>query len=97
VGDVLVSRRGDRVRFSVRVQPRAASAGVGGAHAGALRVRVTAPPAGGAANAALVAVLAEALDIGKGSVHIIAGAGSRVKVIEVEGVEIERVRGLAHG
>jgi hypothetical protein len=30
-------------------------------------------------------------------VHIIAGTGSRVKVVEVEGVDVERVRALAHG
>jgi uncharacterized protein YggU (UPF0235/DUF167 family) len=59
---------------------------------GALRVRVSAPPVDGAANAALVRVVAEALGIAKGRVRLVVGATARHKLIEIEGVEPAFVR-----
>jgi uncharacterized protein YggU (UPF0235/DUF167 family) len=48
----------------------------------------------GAANAALIEMLAAALDVAKRSVHIVAGASSRTKVVEVDGLEAQRAREL---
>lgn len=76
----------------MRVQPRASRSEIDGVHDGALRVRLTSPPVDGAANAALIALLAEMLDVAKRSVHIVTGAASRVKVIDVDGVNTDRVR-----
>jgi uncharacterized protein len=53
---------------------------------GALRVRVAAPPIEGAANQALVRVLAEELGVARRSVRLVAGAAGRQKLIVVEGV-----------
>lgn len=83
------------VRFGVRVQPRASRAGVLGLHGESLRVRVQAAPADGAANAAVVALLAEALGVPPRSVRIVAGATSRSKLVEVTGVTPEAVLALA--
>jgi uncharacterized protein (TIGR00251 family) len=83
------------VRFGVRVQPRASRAGVDGVHGDALRVRVSAPPVDGAANDAVVEVLATALGVPRRAVTIVAGAGSRSKVVEVEGVTVDTVLALA--
>ena len=83
------------VRFTVRVQPRASRSAIEGVHGDALRVRLSAPPVDGAANEALVELLAKALDVAKRNVRVVAGAASRSKVIEVEGVASERVRALA--
>ncbi|MBI3567242.1 MAG: YggU family protein [Gemmatimonadetes bacterium] len=83
------------VRFAVRVQPRASRAGVDGVHGDALRVRVHAPPVDGAANDAVIAVLADALRVAKRDVRIVSGEGSRSKVVEVAGVSVEAVRALA--
>ncbi|HET7457259.1 MAG TPA: DUF167 domain-containing protein [Gemmatimonadaceae bacterium] len=91
------------VRFDVRVQPRASRTEVGGAHGGALRVRLSAPPVDGAANDALVDALAESLGVPRRAVRIVAGATSRAKVVEVDagttaggaGRVSERVRALA--
>jgi uncharacterized protein len=56
---------------------------------GALRVRVAAPPIEGAANQALVRVLAEELGVARRSVRLVAGAAGRQKLIVVEGVSAE--------
>ena len=87
-------RGGGAVRFGVRVQPRSSRTEVAGVHAGALKVRLHAPPVDGAANEALVAFLAEALGVPRRQVRIVAGASSRAKVVEVEGVDVARVREL---
>lgn len=48
-----------------------------------MRVRLTAPPAEGAANAQLVKLLAGELGVRKSSITIIKGETSRNKVVEV--------------
>ena len=83
------------LRFAVRVQPRASRSAIEGTHGDALRVRLSAPPVDGAANEALVELLAKALGVAKGKVRVVAGAASRSKVIEVDGVGSARVRALA--
>jgi uncharacterized protein len=90
-----VSRRGDAVRFAVRVQPRASRSAVAGVHGGALKVRLAAPPVDGAANEALVRLLAELLGVPRRAVRIEGGHGSRSKLVEVDGVDVEAVRRLA--
>jgi uncharacterized protein (TIGR00251 family) len=82
------------VRFAVRVQPRSSRTGVDGIHGEALKVRVHAPPVEGAANEAVVAVLAAALGVPRGAVRIVSGGGSRSKVVEVRGVTAEAVQAL---
>ena len=66
-----------------------------GVHGDALKVRVAAPPVDGAANAALVELLAAALGIPRRGVRIVSGASSRSKVVEIDGVAVENIRRLA--
>lgn len=82
------------VRFDVRVQPRASRSEIVGEQEGALRVRLAAPPVDGAANEALVELLADLFHVAKRDVRIVAGATSRRKVVEVDGVTAERVLAL---
>jgi uncharacterized protein YggU (UPF0235/DUF167 family) len=56
---------------------------------GILRARVAAPAIEGAANQALLRLLADELDIPKRDIRLIAGAASRTKLIVVEGVDPE--------
>lgn len=62
-----------RVRFDVRVAPRASREAIVGEHDGALKVALTAPPVDGAANAALVALIAGALGVPKRAVTLVRG------------------------
>jgi uncharacterized protein (TIGR00251 family) len=82
------------VQFAVQVQPRAATEGVVGAYGDALRVRVRAPPVDHAANTSLIAVLARSLGVRERQVRIVAGAASRRKVVEVDGISPARVVAL---
>ena len=78
------------VRVALKVTPKAARAGVTGVatdvagHA-VLKVRVTAPPAGGKANAALVKLLAKAWKLPRGALKVVAGGKDRRKTLLVEG------------
>jgi len=85
---------GGGVRLSVRVQPRASASEIAGVHGEALKVRLTAPPVDGAANEALVEFLAGTFEIPKRAVTIVSGSSSRLKVVELAGITVDRVRRL---
>ena len=74
------------VRIEVHVQPRASRTELAGLHGGRLKIRLAAPPVDGAANAALVEFVAEKLGVAKSRVRVVAGATSRQKVVEIDGV-----------
>jgi uncharacterized protein (TIGR00251 family) len=93
-GALAVQARDGGVRFAVRVVPRASRSAVEGVHGDALKVRLAAPPVDGAANEALVALLADALGVRPRAVRIVHGTTARTKVIEVDGVEAAAVRRL---
>ena len=80
------------VRVRLRVQPRASRTELAGIHGDALRVRLTAPPVDGAANAALVRFLAERLGVARAAVRLVSGESSRSKVVEVVGVDVSAAR-----
>ncbi len=64
-------------------------------HGDALKVRLAAPPVDGAANAALVVLLADELDVARHAVRIVAGESSRSKTVQVDGIEPDFVERLA--
>ena len=92
-----VDARNGAVRFAVHVQPRASRSEISGLHGDALKVRLAAPAIDGAANAALIELLAELLGVARRSVHITGGQRSRSKVVEVAGITIESVQRLVTG
>jgi uncharacterized protein YggU (UPF0235/DUF167 family) len=79
------------VRFAVRLTPRAAADHVDGVVDGVLRARVGAPAVEGAANNALIRLIAESLGVARRDVRIIAGATSRQKLVAVDGVDAAAV------
>ncbi|HJK92534.1 MAG TPA: DUF167 family protein [Polyangiaceae bacterium LLY-WYZ-15_(1-7)] len=83
------------VVFPVRVAPRASRSAIAGLHGGALKVALTAPPVEGAANAALVKLLAKKLGVAKSAVTIVRGERGRDKQVRVAGVDAAAARALA--
>ncbi len=79
------------IRFAVRLTPRAAVDHVDGVMGGVLKARVTAPAVEGAANHALVRLLAEELGVARSEVRIVAGATAREKLVVVDGVDAESI------
>jgi uncharacterized protein len=72
----------------IRVTPRSSKPGVGGWRAGAdgrevLEVRVAEAPSDGAANAAVIKLLARAFGISRSELSIISGAASRHKRVAI--------------
>jgi hypothetical protein len=86
-----------RVRFGVRVQPRAAKSSVLGILGDALKVRVAAAPVDGAANEELLKFLTKIFAVGVRDVRIVAGETSRSKIVEIDGITERAVRNLAEG
>lgn len=70
----------------VRVQPRSARDALSGERAGALLVRLTAPPVEGRANEALARVLGRALGVAPSAVRVLHGLAARDKLVAVAGV-----------
>ncbi len=79
-------------RLAVRLQPRAKRNEIDGERAGALLVRVAAPPVEGRANEALRKLLAKRLRVPRGAVTVVSGESGRDKVIEVEGLDEAELR-----
>ena len=78
-----------RIRLDLRVSPGATRSAVVGRHGRGWKLRVAAPPEGGRANASVVDLLATSLDVRRPDVRIVAGAGSRDKVVEISGLTLE--------
>jgi uncharacterized protein (TIGR00251 family) len=78
--------------IAIRLQPRAKRTEVVGERAGAIVVRVTAPPVDGKANAALCALVAKAAGVAPSHVAVVRGQSARYKVVRVDGVTAEALR-----
>lgn len=72
------------MRVAIRVKPGAPRTRVGGLHGDRLVVAVTARAVDGAATAAALVALAEALGVRPRQVYLLLGATSRDKLVEVE-------------
>jgi uncharacterized protein (TIGR00251 family) len=88
----MVQRDGNSLILHVLVQPNASEDSIIGFHGEALKVKVTAPPAGGKANQSLRKLLAGALNVGQSDIEIIRGHTSRRKVLRIWNVSPEKAR-----
>ncbi len=73
-------------RLSIRVTLRGGRDRIDGVRDGALLVRVAASPVDGAANTAVVKLLAAFLRVPPSSVRIVSGSSGRMKVVFIEGI-----------
>lgn len=81
----------------VRVIPRARRTEITGRRGDAILVRLAAPPVDGAANGALIAFLAERLNLPQRQIVIARGATARDKAVAIDGLspgEIARRLGV---
>jgi uncharacterized protein len=83
--------RENTLLISVKVVPRSSKNSIEWEQ-GNLKVRLTAPPVDGAANEALVALLAERLALPKRSISIVHGATARQKMVEILGISLEDIK-----
>ncbi len=90
-----VTAEGDVV-LRLHVQPGAGRTAVSGKHGDALKVRVAAPPEGGRANEAVIALVAETLGVGKDAVTLTSGESSRSKRVKISGVSPDAAARLLH-
>jgi uncharacterized protein (TIGR00251 family) len=80
------------VVVDIHVVPNARQTDLDGLHDGALRVRLHAPPVDGKANEALVAWLAQRLDIPRRSVSLIRGLSHRRKQLRIDAAVAQTAR-----
>jgi uncharacterized protein (TIGR00251 family) len=74
------------VILSVRVIPRSPRSRIDGRRGDAILVRLAAPPVDGAANDALIDLLARAFDRPRRDITILSGLASRDKRVEIRGI-----------
>lgn len=79
------------VHLRVRVMPRASKDALRREADGSLRVWVHAPPVDGAANDAVIALLAARLCLPKSRISLVCGAMSREKVVAIAGLPADEV------
>jgi len=77
------------IRLRLKVQPKARRETIAGCAPDpdgvALKLSVGAPPEDGKANAAVIALLAEALGVAKSAISVVSGATDRRKLVEIRG------------
>jgi len=73
----------DGLRLRIRVQPRASRTRIVGPQGDCLKVAVQAPPVDGAANAAVIALIAAWLGVAKSRVAILRGDTARAKTLRL--------------
>ena len=78
------------MRINVRVIPRS-SKNLIEWEEGGLKVHLTAPPVDGAANDALIALLAQSLRVHKRDIQIVRGTRGRSKIVEISRVSAETI------
>lgn len=91
MGALQLREDSDGALLQVRVKPRAHKDAIEGIQDGLLLVSVRAAPADGEANAAVQVQLAQAMRCAKGSVQLVRGQKSRVKVFRLSGFKPKEV------
>ncbi|MBI1423549.1 MAG: YggU family protein [Gammaproteobacteria bacterium] len=76
--------QGSNLLLNVNVQPRARQDEICGVQGDALKIRITAPPVDGKANAYLIAFVAEQCALNKSAVSVISGSSSRRKKLRLQ-------------
>lgn len=73
-------------RLRLRVVPGARQSAIVGRYGDGWKLRVSPAPERGAANAAVLALLAEALGVPAGRLELVSGHGARDKIVKLAGL-----------
>jgi uncharacterized protein (TIGR00251 family) len=87
-----LQQNGADVLLPVAVQPRASRNALASLHGNALKLLLTAPPVGGAANDACLRFLADLLGISRARLSIVRGVRARQKLIRITDMSVEALR-----
>jgi uncharacterized protein (TIGR00251 family) len=79
------------VELLVLVQPRASRSKIVAEHDGRLKIALAAPPVDGEANAALIELLCELLELKRANIELLDGHTGRRKRLKITGLDAERV------
>lgn len=79
------------VRLTIRAKPRASKSRIVRAEGLSLEVALAAPPVDGAANGALLELLADALSVRQSALKLVLGQASKHKVVEVTGLSADEI------
>ena len=71
------------MRIYVKVSPRSSKNEIIKISEGEYKVKLTAPPVGGAANEMLVKILSKYFDVSKSQVQIVSGKTARTKIVDI--------------
>lgn len=98
---MFIEEKENGVAIKVFVQPKSSRNAVVGLHGDALKVKLTAPPVEGAANALCIRFFSKILGVPKSAIEIRSGRASRTKVLWIDCAggrgglaELERILGL---
>jgi uncharacterized protein len=78
--------------LAIRVQPRAKRDEVAGERAGAVVIRVVAPPVDGKANEAAIRLIAARVGVPRSAVRIVRGESARDKLVRIDGLSADEAR-----
>ena len=78
-------------RFAIRVHPRAKRTAITGRLGDAYKLDLKAPPVDGKANDECIRFFAELMGVPRSAVRIVQGAAGRMKVVEIERVEMAEI------
>ena len=78
-----LSEKDGAIVFNVRVIPNSSVSEIVGELGEALKIKIAAPPVGGAANAELIKILAKFFDTAKSNIEITNGQYSRNKQVKI--------------
>jgi len=82
--------------FAVKVHPRAKRDAITGTVGDAIKLSLTAPPADGKANQAVIRFFADFFQIPRASVSIASGETSRLKTVRISGISADKIRQRLH-
>jgi len=81
----------DGIAVEVLVQPKSSRNEIAGMQGDRLKIKLTAPPVDGKANAGLIAFLAKKLGIAKSQIKIVRGETSRRKTVYITGIDTDKL------